>query len=244
LVLNGGDIYSLYLDGVIDTDGYTLIQNPNLTWTVLDELNNPVYIPAEGGNICIYTSPVITNPINYVYNNDVRGYVKDITIKNISVSNNDKHVTYALTCVITEGEPYLVSIGDRYVWSRDEFVDDETFTRIPPTNLESLKITNADSLLTWTDSTDSANSFILRIRKDGSNLPSDIYYIDNIVLSPVINYRTGNRDATDGSVYEYTLQFSSVGLIPGEWRWSLSSVFDDLRKDFSMWSDESLLIIK
>lgn len=188
--------------------------------------------------------PTIPNPITDIYNNDVRGYVKTVNIKNNTVLANDRFITYSLTCVITEGEPYLVNVGDTFIWSRDEFVDDETFIRKAPTNLESLRITNVDSLLTWTDSSDSAKSFILRIRKDGSNLPSDIYYIDNIVLSPVINYRTGNRDATDGSVYEYTLQFSSVGLIPGEWRWSLSSVFDDLRKDFSMWSDESLLIIK
>ena len=188
--------------------------------------------------------PAIPNPITDIYNNDVRGYVKNVSIKYNAVNMNNRFITYSLTCIITEGDPYLVNIGDRYVWSRDEFVDDESFTRIPPTNLESLKITNVDSLLTWTDSTDSANSFILRIRKNGSNLLSDIYYIDNIVLSPVINYRTGNRNATDGSVYEYTFDFSSLGLVPGEWKWSLCSVYDDLRKDFSMWSDESLLIIK
>ena len=149
-----------------------------------------------------------------------------------------KKIKYRLTCVITEGDPYLVRKGDKFVWSRDEFVDDLNAVKGPPTSLEALKVLQSDAYLTWVDDSCLAKSFVLRIRKNGSNLTSDIYYIDNIVLTPF------NSERTLGNVYSFTLNYVSVGLLPGEWQWSVASIFDDKKKDFSMWSEESLLIIK
>jgi len=173
-----------------------------------------------------------------IYNNDVRGYVKTILPSIPFVGGGYITILYTLTCVITEGDPYLVQQGDKFIWSRDEFIDDINALKNPPIKLEALKVNSTDAVLNWVDKSCLAKSFVLKIRKNGSNLPADIYYVDNIILSPT------NVDGVSGNIFSYAINFVSLGILPGEWQWCLSSVFNDSRKDFSMWSDESLIIIK
>lgn len=173
-----------------------------------------------------------------IYNNDVCGYVKTISPGIPAIEVGYITILYTLTCVITEGDPYLVGIGDKFIWSRDEFIDDINALKNPPIKLEALKVYSTNAVLNWVDESCLAKSFVLRIRKNGSNLPIDIYYVDNIILSPT------NVDGVSGNIFSYAINFVSLGILPGEWQWCLSSVFDGSRKDFSMWSNESLLIIK
>jgi len=136
---------------------------------------------------------------------------------------------YRLTCVVTEGDPYLVEKGDKYIWSRDEFRSDTNPLENPPINLESLNVNSTGALLTWIDETQMGTQFIVRVRRDGSNLPGDIYYSDNI---------------TTITTPSYNIPFSTWGLTGGSWRWSVCTIFDTQKKMFTMWSEESLLIIR
>lgn len=137
--------------------------------------------------------------------------------------------TYRLTCVITEGDPYMVANGDKFIWSRDEFRSDTNALETPPVNLEALQVNDINALLTWVDKTQLGIEFVIRIRRDGSNSTGDIYYSDNL---------TTINDTT------YAITYTTWGLVPGSWRWSVCTIFDTKKKQFTMWSEESLLIIK
>lgn len=189
--------------------------------------------PDYGYNILnvndFFTIKKVVNGISPYYNNDVRGYIKEISIISETIVGLVKTIRYRLTCVVTEGDPYLNEIGDKYVWSRDEFRSDTNPLKDPPINLESLNVNTTDALLTWLDESQLGTQFIIRIRKDGSNLPGDIYYSDTIttINNPV-----------------YLLTYTVWGITSGLWRWSVCTIFDNHIKNFTMWSEESLLIIR
>lgn len=173
-----------------------------------------------------------------IYNNEVLGYVKNIITSNPIISAGTKTVGYTLDCVITKGDPYSIRIGDNFIWSRDEFIDDINALKNSPIKLEALKINPINAVLTWIDETCLATSFILKFRKNGSFEAGDIYYENTGYLAPT------NIDGIKGNVLSYLLDFSSIGLLPGEWQWSIASIFNDSQKDFSMWSNETLILIK
>ena len=145
---------------------------------------------------------------------------------------------YRVTCVITEGDPYLVEKGDKFVWSRDEFRSDTNPLENPPVNLQSLGVTSTGAQLEWIDETSLGKIFNIRFRKNGSNIPGDIYYVNGITNTDV------NVQDKIGTKHLYTFDYFSVGIATGEWMWSVCSIFDTDQKNFTMWSDESLLIIK
>jgi hypothetical protein len=137
---------------------------------------------------------------------------------------------YGLICVVTEGDPYLVQQGDMFIWSRDEFRTDTNPPLEYAINLEALRVLPGTAELTWIDPTRLGRSFVIRVRKDGSNEPADIYYSDTLGLTI--------------TSAPFALDFGVWGLSSGNWQWSISTVYDDDKKYFSEWSEESLLIIR
>jgi hypothetical protein len=145
---------------------------------------------------------------------------------------------YRVTCVITEGNPYLVEMGDKFVWSRDEFRSDTNPLENPPSDLEALNVLALSTELNWTDYTDLGIIFNIKIRKSGSNYPADIYYVNGLTGT------FSENSEIAGTQHKYILTYATLGLSSGEWMWSVCSIFDQDQKNFTMWSEESLLIIK
>jgi hypothetical protein len=143
-----------------------------------------------------------------------------------------------VTCVITEGDPYLVQKGDKFVWSRDEFRSDTNPLENPPSELEALSVSQTSSELNWTDYTDLGIIFNIRIRKNGSNYVGDIYYVNGLTGT------ISENPEIPGTQHKYILDYVAAGIYTGEWMWSVCAIFDQDQKNFTMWSDESLLIIK